>query len=90
MGRRSMSTNLGFYVPDDFAQNFRDRARDDGCNPSHRLQGLERVLDRYDLDAEVRAESIVIRDEGILRQQLGQVAGGRAGKGRPKSRPKKL
>lgn len=85
-----MSTNLGFYVPDDFASHFRAAARADGCDPSHRLQGGERVLARYGLGAEVSAESILVRDEGRLRQELGQVAGGRAGKGRPKSRTKKL
>jgi hypothetical protein len=79
-------SQLNLYVPDEFAKTFRNAADDAGCLPTHLLQAQTRVLERYDLAAEVRAEAIAVSNEGWLRQDLGSSAGGRAGKGRPKPR----
>jgi hypothetical protein len=84
MGGRQVS-QLNLSAPKDFADAFRAAAEADKVCPIHRLIALSRVAERLDLADDVRAESILLRDEGALRQSLGGRAGGQAGKGRSKS-----
>lgn len=71
------SIPVGWRVPPEFAEQFRDKAKASGVDPSQRLVALDRMAERLDLESELAIDLAQVQAESDLRQRGPRPRGGR-------------